>query len=63
MLVELPLVVPEGKYCYGTDRKPCPYWRKYTNGATCELLKQVSEEGDPFNLIWDQVKECNIHVD
>ena len=36
----------------------CPYWISKKYGAYCMYLKNRSEDGDPFNLIWDQCKEC-----
>lgn len=36
----------------------CPFWIKKKYGAYCRYLKSRSEDGDPFNLIWDQCKEC-----
>lgn len=64
-MIKLELLIPEGSYCYGADengkRKVCPYWRRYNNGATCELLKITSIDRDIDNFVWDQVKECGIN--
>jgi hypothetical protein len=70
------LNIPIGPYCYehigpttvkGIGIKLCPYWScQEKNGlkiARCSLLNRDSEDGDPFNLIWDQVKECRINED
>lgn len=57
-------VIPNGKYCYDFidgERKVCPYWRRFKNGAVCELVKLVSIDCDIDNFIWDQVKECGIN--
>jgi hypothetical protein len=67
--------IPLGPYCYerikpienGISIKLCPHWScREENGlkiAHCSLLNRDSEEGDPFNLIWDQVKECRLNED
>ena len=52
----------------GYKVKSCPYWKQlnkkdeYGNKICyCKYLKQESEYQDPFNLIWDMVKECGLN--
>jgi len=70
--------IPSGMYCYskykiipsdgpfGSKMKLldlCPYWKRTETGAFCHFLGQESERQDPFNLIWDQCKECGVNMD
>lgn len=58
--------IPKGIYCYNyinNKRTLCPHWKRIEGGARCELLKQDSTNEDFHNLIWDQVKECEINED
>lgn len=60
-------LIPIGPYCYtiveqienGIKIKTCPYWQSTKIGAYCSFLNLHSENEDYFNLLWDQVKECN----
>lgn len=52
----------------GCEGKVCRYWKMLDekddygdNICYCKLLKKKSEQYDPFNLIWDQCKECGIN--
>ena len=52
----------------GYTGKVCRYWKMLDekdecgcNICYCKLLKQKSEYQDPFNLIWDECKECGIN--
>jgi len=54
--------IPKGQYCYtllNDEFKICPFWENIKGGAKCKLLKLKSKKYDPFNLIWDQCKECS----
>ena len=58
----------KGSWLDGYKVKPCPYWKQLkekdeygNNICYCKLLKQKSEYQDPFNLIWDMVKECGVN--
>lgn len=68
------LEVPHGRYCHGGLRyneqtrrlqpiQLCPYWHAEEGGAYCSLLQLHSERLDPNNLVWDQVKECNVNME
>jgi hypothetical protein len=62
--------IPEGMYCYkvigkmdengNLPIKRCPFWKPTNKGAKCKVLDSNSKRYDPFNLIWDQCKECSI---
>lgn len=61
---ELPVImgVPHHPdYCYIGRKGKCMHWYPTKQGAYCSHLKRHSEEGDPFNLVWDQVKECTLN--
>ena len=63
-------LIPAGMYCYesllpiNNGRFKviglCPYFKPKKYGAYCAYLKKRSYEYDPFNLIWDQCKECGV---
>ncbi len=68
--------IPNGPYCYRHRQwprmshelgilhvEPCPHWQKTDGGARCNLINLESDYGDPFNLLWDRVKECGINCD
>lgn len=58
--------IPPGMYCYtylNEEIKVCPHWEKKDFGARCNLLGLNSHEYDPFNLVWDQCKECHFNDD
>jgi hypothetical protein len=67
-------LIPIGCYCYD-ENGVCPYWDGFfygniRNGASCyeayaycSMLEIESIEYDPFNLLWDSVKECGFYID
>ena len=47
---------------FAPETKSCPFWKSAGNGdAYCSHMEVVSEYHDPCNLIWDQVKECDVN--
>lgn len=51
------------KYYIKPETKTCDFWKSDgTGGATCTMLNIHSEYGD-FDLLWDQIKICDINFD
>jgi len=69
-------VIPFGPYCYFGSRnpadktyKPCPYWEFVPAENEDERYKgrcnhlNITDGDSGFDLLWDQVKECDINYD
>ena len=61
-------LIPKGLYCYGYNGVRCPYWSmredkpEMLNGY-CSFLEIGDWMGiDSVDLLWDQVKECEINL-
>jgi len=60
--------IPRGPYCHGKDSYGnvgvCPYWsaiegQHHQENGHCSFLGKGDKETG--GLLWDQVKECEIH--
>ena len=49
-------------YYFAPENIVCPFWKPMDNGDVyCSHMDETSEREDFMNLVWDQVKECNIN--
>jgi len=59
--------IPKGPYCYDKNGL-CPHWARRTDKTEhdcgyCGFMDRGDWEVEGLSLLWDQVKECNLHRD
>lgn len=62
--------IPEGLYCYTVvdgETHVCPHWELIEDkpaqcNGYCHYLGEGDWDVDGLSLLWDQCKECGIHM-
>jgi hypothetical protein len=63
------LITHEGKprttshYYFIPETIPCPFWNQVNDDglAYCSYMEKTSKWGEMDNLLWDQIKECEVN--
>lgn len=49
-------------YYFSPETKTCPFWKSVGGGnAFCAHTNKTSEYGEIDNMVWDQIKECDVN--